>query len=149
MKATILFVVGLLISLSSFSQNLKKNAQDPKGMILVPGSTYVAEIGPGITRDVKVDDFWMSNEITNKEFRNFYEDIINNPNDTITWVDLSKMKRTSDGKMTKPVVVKEAYKDIAPKIIDLSVCNSIPNKENYFTDPTSVQRKLLQTLVVN
>lgn len=135
MKATILFVVGLLISLSSFSQDSKKNAQDPKGMILVPGSTYIAEIGPGISRDVQVDDFWMSNEITNKEFRQFYTDIINNPNDTITWVDLSKMKRTSDGKMTKPVVVKEAYKDIAPKIIDLSVCNSIPNKENYFTDP--------------
>lgn len=135
MKATILLVVGVLISLTSFSQNLKKNAQDPKGMILVPGSTYIAEIGPGIMRDIQVDDFWMSNEITNKEFRQFYTDIINNPNDTITWVDLSKMKRTSDNKMANPVVVKEAYKDIAPKIIDLSVCNSIPNKENYFTDP--------------
>jgi formylglycine-generating enzyme required for sulfatase activity len=134
MKATILFVVGVLISLSSFSHNSKKNAQDPKGMILVPGSTYIAEIGPGITRDVKVDDFWMSNEISNKEFRQFYTDIINNPNDTITWVDLSKMKRTSDNKMTKPVVVKEAYKDISQKIIDLSVSNSIPNKENYFTN---------------
>lgn len=134
MKATILFVVGLLISLSSFSQNLKKNAQDPKGMILVRGSTHIVEIEQGMFRDVKVDDFWMSNEITNKEFRNFYEDIINNPNDTLAWVDLSKMKPTSDGKMTKPVVVKEAYKDIAPKIIDLSVSNSIPSKENYFTN---------------
>lgn len=134
MKATILFVVGVLISLTSFSQNLKKNAQDPKGMILVPGSTHIVEIEQGMFRDVKVDDFWMSNEITNKEFRNFYEDLINNPNYTLAWVDLSKMKPTSDGKMTKPVVVKEAYKDIAPKIIDLSVSNSIPSKENYFTN---------------
>ena len=134
MKATILLVVGVLISLTSFSQNLKKNAQDPKGMILVPGSTHIVEIEQGMFRDVKVDDFWMSNEITNKEFRNFYEDIINNPNDTLAWVDLSKMKPTSDGKMTKPVVVKEAYKDISQKIIDLTVCNSIPDKENYFTD---------------
>lgn len=135
MKETFLAVVGVLISFASFSQNSKKNAQDPKGMILVPGSTYAIEIEQGLFRDVKVDDFWMSNEISNKEFRQFYTDIINNPNDTITWVDLSKMKRTSDNKMTKPVVVKETYKDISQKIIDLSVSNSIPNKENYFTDP--------------
>jgi formylglycine-generating enzyme required for sulfatase activity len=137
MKTNILIIVGLLISLSSFSQNLINNAQDSIGMKLIPGSTYMMEVGPGLMRDVRVDDFWMSNEISNKEFRKFYKDISNNPNDTITWVDFSKMKsnnRTSDNKMIKPVVVKEAYKDIFNKIIDLSVSNSIPNKENYFTD---------------
>jgi formylglycine-generating enzyme required for sulfatase activity len=137
MKTNILVIVGLLISLSSFSQNLTNNAQEPKGMILISGGTYTLEVEPGLIRDVRVDDFWISNEISNKEFRKFYTDIINNPNDTITWVDFSKMKsqkRTSDNKMIKPVVVKEAYKDISQKIIDLSVINSIPNKENYFTD---------------
>jgi formylglycine-generating enzyme required for sulfatase activity len=137
MKTTLLMTLGLLISLSSYSQNLIDNAQDPIGMKLISGGTYVIEVGPGLIKDVRVDDFWMSNEISNKEFRKFYEDISNNPNDTITWVDFSKMKtnkRTSDDKMIKPVVVKEAYKDIFNKIIDLSVSNSIPNKENYFTD---------------
>jgi formylglycine-generating enzyme required for sulfatase activity len=137
MKLTILVIIGLLITLSSFSQNLINNAQDFSGMKLISGSTYMMEVGPEMTRDVKVDDFWMSDEISNKEFRKFYKDITNNPNDTITWIDFSKMKtnkRTSDTKMIKPVVVKEAYKDLLDKIIDLSVCNNIPNIENYFTD---------------
>lgn len=137
MKIKSLMIVGLLISLSSFSQNLKSKAQDPTGMILVSGGIYIMEVEPGYTKDVKVDDFWISNEISNKEFRKFYEDIINNPNDTITWVDLSKMetnRSTSDKEIIKPVVVKKSYKDISPKIIDLTVCNSIPDKENYFTD---------------
>lgn len=137
MKTNIIVTIGLLISLSSFSQNLTNNAQEPKGMILISGGTYTLEIEPGRIRDVKVDDFWISNEISNKEFRKFYEYISNNPNDTITWFDFSKMesdKRTSDDQTIKPVVVKEAYKDISKKIIDLSVSNSIPNKENYFTD---------------
>lgn len=137
MKKNILVTIGLLIYLSSFSQNLKNNAQEPKGMILISGGTYTLEIEPGRIRDVKVDDFWISNEISNKEFRKFYEDISNNPYDTITWVDFSKMetdKRTSDNKTNKPIVVKEAYRDISQKIIDISVSKSIPNKENYFTD---------------
>ena len=137
MKKNILVIVGLLISLSSFSQNLTTNAPDSIGMILISNGVYIMEVEPGYTRDVKVDDFWISNEISNKEFRKFYEDIIKNPNDTITWVDLPKMetnKSTSDSKIIKPVLVKEAYKDISQKIIDLTVCNSIPDKENYFTD---------------
>ncbi len=137
MKKTFLLISGILITLLSFSQNFKNNPQDPKGMILITGGIYAVEIEPGRTRDVKVDDFWISNEISNKEFRKFYEYISNNPTDSITWVDFSKMesdKRTSDDQTIKPVVVKEAYKDISKKIIDLSVSNSIPNKENYFTD---------------
>jgi formylglycine-generating enzyme required for sulfatase activity len=137
MKTKILVIVGLLMSLSTFSQNLINNAQDSIGLKLVSGGRYTMVVKPGLTKDVAVDDFWMSDEISNKEFRKFYWDISNNPNDTISWFDVSKMKsnkKTSDDKMIKPDVVKESYKDILNKIIDLSVCNSIPNKENYFTD---------------
>lgn len=137
MKTNLLIIAGLLMSLSSFSQNLVKNAKAPVGMKLIAGGTYTLEVEPGLIVDIAVEDFYMSNEISNKEFRKFYEDISNHPNDTITWIDVSKMKtnkRSSDDKMVTPVLVKEAYKDILHKIIDLSVSNSIPNKENYFTD---------------
>lgn len=137
MKTNALLILTLILSLSSFSQDLTNSKHDSFEMKLIPGRTYIMEVEPGITRDVAVDDFYMSNEISNKEFRKFYEEISNNPNDTITWVDFSNVqynKRTSDNKMINPVLVKEAYKDINNKIIDLSVSNSIPHKENYFTD---------------
>lgn len=137
MKINILVITGMLMSLLSFSQNSENNPHDPIDMILISGDTFIIEIEPGHTREVKVDDFWMSNEISNQEFRKFYTDIINNPNDTITWIDFTPMKSqkgTFDKETIKPVVVKEALKDISSKIIDLSVSNSIPNKANYFTD---------------
>jgi formylglycine-generating enzyme required for sulfatase activity len=137
MKTSILVIVGLLMFLSSFSQNLINNTPDSIGLKLVSGGSYTIVVKPGLMKDVSVDDFWMSNEISNKEFRKFYNEIINNPNDTITWVDFSKIKSQKgsyDKKITKSVVVKKAHKDILQKIIDLSVCNSIPDKKNYFTD---------------
>ncbi len=124
MKTTILLTLGLIISLSCFSQ--KSN-----DFILVPkGSFSIQEAVTPIT--ISIGNFWMSNEITNKEFRLFLNQIKNSPKDTIEWIDFSGIK---NGGTSKPKVIKVAYSDLFEKLMDESAWKSIFREGDYFTNP--------------
>ena len=121
MKTTFLLTLGLMISVASIAQN-------HKDMTLVPSGSFNTQAQQKIT----VEDFWMSNEITNKEFREFYNQIKNSPNDTIEWVDLQSIKNQGT---VKPKVVKVANLNIFNKLINESAWKSVFEKGDYFTNP--------------
>jgi len=124
MKTTILLILGLVISISSFSQKHNDLTFVPRGSFSVQGAETPTTIS--------VDNFWMSNEITNKEFRQFFNQIKITPNDSIEWLDFSSIK---NGKMSKPKIIKVAYSDIFEKLMNESAWKSIFEKEDYFTNP--------------
>jgi formylglycine-generating enzyme required for sulfatase activity len=57
-------------------------------MKLVPMGTYIKN-----SKEVKIDAFWISNEVTNKEYRTFLESLRMNPNDSIGIIDLEKIAK--------------------------------------------------------
>ncbi|MDD3740760.1 MAG: hypothetical protein PHH30_05910, partial [Bacteroidales bacterium] len=76
----------LILSIHGFSQKETTTttttkpytAKSPKGMKFIPPGQCSYNNGEGLETK-SIMGFWMSNEITNKEFREFYEDIKANP----------------------------------------------------------------------
>jgi formylglycine-generating enzyme required for sulfatase activity len=124
MKPTFLLILGLMISISSFSQKHKDFTFFPKGSIDIQGTNT--------PQTISVDNFWMSNEITNKEFRQFFNQIKNRPNDSFEWLDISSIK---NGEKGKAKVIKVAYSDIFNKLMNESAWKSVFEKGDYFTNP--------------
>ena len=77
--------------MSGFTQSLKGFESTPKNMVFVPSGSFIMMIEEQnevheVT--VSVDAFWMSDEITNAEYREFVNYVRNNPEKEICWVDL-------------------------------------------------------------
>jgi formylglycine-generating enzyme required for sulfatase activity len=124
MKTNILLTIGLMISISCFSQ--KHN-----NLTLVPsGSFSVQDAGTPMT--ISIDNFWMSNEISNKEFREFYNQTRNSPNDSIAWIDFSGIDNIG---VNNPKIIKVAYSDIIDKLMNESAWKSVFEEGDYFTNP--------------
>lgn len=124
MKTTLLLILGLLISFTAFSKKGKE-------LKFVPSGNF--EIQANNTRQtISVDNFWMSNEISNKEFRQFFNQIKNTPNDSMLWFDVVSLK---NGAMNKPKIIKVAYSDVFDKLMDESAWKSIFEGGDYFTNP--------------
>ena len=121
MKTTFLLTLGLMISVASIAQN-------HKDMTLVPSGSFNTQAQQKIT----VEDFWMSNEITNKEFREFYNQIKSSPNDSFEWIDITSIKNEGTGKAK---VIKVAYSEIIDKLMDESAWKSVFGEGDYFTNP--------------
>ena len=100
-------------------------------MIFVPSGSFNIKDGSD-QKTISIDAFWMSNEISNKEFRDFFEQLKRTPNDTICRIDFSKMK--SD-KNQKPTIIKNSHSEIINRLMSESAWKIIPGKKNYFTDP--------------
>ena len=85
MKHVIIILVLFVCTIDLYSQTNMSN-QEPKGMKFVPmGSfrTILRNVSQQKETVVTVDPFWMSNEITNKEFREFVTWARNNPDKTL------------------------------------------------------------------
>jgi formylglycine-generating enzyme required for sulfatase activity len=123
MKTTILLALVLMISISGFSQKLNDMTFVPRGSFSVQNAETIATIS--------VENFRMSNEITNKEFREFYNQIKSAPNDSISWIDISSIK---NGTMGKPKIISKAYSDIIDRLIDVPAWKSVFSKDDYFTN---------------
>jgi len=124
MKTTLLLILGLLISFTAFSKKGKEFKFVPSGSFDIQANNT--------HQTIFVDNFWMSNEITNKEFRQFFNQIKNTPNDSMVWFDLLSLK---NGIMNKPKIIKVAYSDIFDKLMDESALKTIFGKGDYFTNP--------------
>lgn len=124
MKTTILLTLGLMISISSFSQKNKDLTFVPRGSFSVQDAET--------PKTISVDNFWMSNEITNKEFREFYNQIKDSPNESFECIDITSIKNEGT---SKAKIIKVAYSEIINKLVEESAWKSIFGQGDYFTNP--------------
>lgn len=124
MKTILLLTLGLMISISCFS---KKN----NDLTLVPRGSFSVQHAEN-KKTISVDNFRMSNEITNKEFREFYNQIKSSPNDSISWIDPSNI---INGKMSNPTIISKAYSEIIESLMDEATWKSVFENGDYFTNP--------------
>ncbi len=124
MKTSTLTVL-LLISFYSFSQKSKPNNMNfvSNGILVVKEETT--------TREINIDAFWMSDEITNKEYRDFINSLKENPKDSLAILDLKKFTET---KNKKDALNMYSYHEILQNVIDTSVWNSDTKFKSYLTD---------------
>ncbi len=91
MKKSITTIVGFFFIISLYSQT-QPSVSKPKGMVFVPQGSFDMEITRNsetkLTK-VSVGAFWMSNEITNAEFREFVDWAKKNPNEKLYQVKYS------------------------------------------------------------
>jgi formylglycine-generating enzyme required for sulfatase activity len=139
MKTLLLFSIGLLLSQMIYSQEIA-----PAGMIFCPQGSFKTSRfvnGDSTTVTITVDPFWMSNEVTNKEYREFYNSIKSTPNDTIFWIDFKQLAIDKSKGLTKKIsdYLKSAvHSEILKFLIDTTVWNTSIKKENYknyFSNP--------------
>jgi formylglycine-generating enzyme required for sulfatase activity len=137
MKSLLLIIAGIVLSLVSYSKDPEDNNSGSDVFALVPKGTYTIQNGLSI-KIVSIDEFRMSNEITNKEFREFYLSIMNTPNDTISWINYSKinsLNRSGRNDDSRSIVEKSAYSDILPNLISFDVWDTLPLCKFYFYNP--------------
>jgi formylglycine-generating enzyme required for sulfatase activity len=113
MKKSITTIVSVFFIISLYAQN-QPSVSRPKGMVFVPQGSFNMEITKNsetkLTK-VTVDAFWMSNEITNAEFREFVDWAKKNPNEKLYQVLYSKIT-VSDFK--KGIMKDTVIKNINP-----------------------------------
>jgi formylglycine-generating enzyme required for sulfatase activity len=142
MKKLFASIMSLICIIGSYSQT-KTFDSNPKGMEFVPqGSFEMKTILNSETKvtKVSVDAFWMSNEITNAEYREFVEWVNNNPDNklyqnkySVEVVTDPKKGSTRDTVIAKliPIEVSTFKSDI----IDPSSLEKVKKDyKNYFTD---------------
>ena len=138
MKFNIVTIIGLAVALNGFSQSTTTtNSHFPK-LISIPEGNLVLR-----STDRPVEALEVSNEITNKEYREFIHYIKANPTDSLCYFDFETEKKDSLG-FVLPNVLR-AYKyiknsDIAKNIIDTTVFKeeiaAVKAKYyNYFKNP--------------
>lgn len=137
MKAVILTFIGLSLFFNLFSQSTKSFESQPKGMFFVPKGSFIMKVlvnNDTLNATTTVESFWMSNEITNSEYREFVNDLKQHPEEVIGQFDYASMIRNNENLETKGVgqkylkIVK--FSEISVDIIDES---KLPYND-YFTN---------------
>jgi formylglycine-generating enzyme required for sulfatase activity len=83
-------------------------------------------IEDSLGRTVAFKSFWLSNQITNKEFKEFLSYAKNNPDEKLEWVDISKINdRTSK---PQPIIKQIKYSEV----VKISFNQENRPSENYF-----------------
>lgn len=118
----------------------KEKANQPPSMISLPQFEYVSEIREnGSTKNVNIsiDAFYISNEISNKEYREFTDWVKDNPDELLAKPkEIIGEKNPESGKTkvyTIPNIVRMS--DLLPFLIDSNAMFKIDRKyKNYFID---------------
>jgi formylglycine-generating enzyme required for sulfatase activity len=92
---------------------------------LIPRSSFTAASN-GQNTQVAIDAFYMSNEVTNKEYRAFVNDLKQHPNDTLFVIEWRLLQSGSN----KPAISKYMYSELREGAIDTTVCEKV----NYFSN---------------
>jgi len=140
---TRLFILFSFLFSHAFSQQGNIPADKPANMYYVPAGAYDVSIVQNNTsarRNIKIGAIWMSNEITNKEYREFVDYAIANPNKFLSTVEQKRIivgdslrEALRDSIVKQNVFVK--YSAVTQELIDSSIVER-ENKsyKNYFTD---------------
>jgi formylglycine-generating enzyme required for sulfatase activity len=129
--------IFLLICL--FSACKEKNNQQP-AMISLPQFEYVAQITKNYSTqnvNISLDAFYISNEITNKEYREFTDWVKENPDEILTKPKEIIIKKNPEPGKTKVWTVPYWINmfDLLPSLIDSNAMYKVDKKyKNYFTD---------------
>lgn len=126
-----LFFILLIVTITLPAQSQKElrkgsYSKDPKGMKFIPPGSFKYDDGTG-EKTISIMGFWMSNEITNKEFREFYEDIKANPDSSFSWYDFTKISEDKDYQ-----IVSIKFSEVLNELINESLWAKIPGYEDYF-----------------
>ena len=129
-----------LICLMILINACNEKKPQPPGMISVPQFEFVSKSTiKDSTKNVNMslDAFYISNEITNKEYREFTDWVKNNPEEILVKPkEIIVKKNPEPGKTrvwTIPYLVKMS--DLLPTLIDSNAMYRIDNRfKNYFTD---------------
>ena len=142
MKKLITSIVSLLFMINMIAQD-KTFDPKPKGMEFVPAGSFKMKRTwapePKMV-NVSVEAFWMSNEITNGEYREFVDWAKSNPDKKLYQTKFSQetVIDSKDGNMKDTVIVKIIPIDVStliPDMIDPSAMEKVnKNYKNYFTD---------------
>jgi len=136
MKKKTLLWIGILLSQLIYSQE-----SNPIGMRFIPSGSYESLRlfdGDSTMVSISVNAFWMSNEITNSEFREFYKAVKSSPEDTIFWFDFKNYAydRSKDIREYRQKYLKFAiHSEILRSLIDTEIVKSderLEKYENYF-----------------
>jgi formylglycine-generating enzyme required for sulfatase activity len=149
MKSFVVLISVLLICNSIFSQKketveTKRESwfeSQPIGFVFVPQGSYTDTSyinSDTIIQTISIAPFWMSNEITNKEYREFVNYLNLNPQDSLCYYDWKKAKlENSDNSK----IDKEKYrickpnKEIVRNIIDTTqIVKDKADYVNYFSN---------------
>jgi len=142
MKKIITSIVSLLFMINMIAQN-KTFDPKPKGMEFVPAGSFKMKMTwapePKMV-NVSVDAFWMSNEITNGEYREFVDWAKSNPDKKLYQTKYSQetVSDPKNGTMKDTVIVKIIPIDVSALITDMIDPSAMEkvnkNYKNYFTD---------------
>jgi len=146
MKTFIVFFFGLFINVILLAQNNNPhlNRKDwyepqPVGFAFIPQGSF--QDTSFINKDTIIQTitsapFWMSNEITNKEFRDFITYLKMNPEDSLCIVDWNKAKQEN---IDETKIDKAKYrKCLKNKLIEKNIIDTMvmkydkPELKNYF-----------------
>lgn len=121
MKKAILSIVSLLVMIGLNAQN-NTIEPNPEGMEFVPAGSFQMKMTSSSEPKmvtVSVEAFWMSNEITNSEYREYVDYVIQHPNDKICWVDYANAAKDKGIPKTKEeYIICVKYSEIVGDIID-------------------------------
>ena len=148
MKKIFLTIAACFIAIAIYSQVNGYYSPDPVGMVYVPmGSFEMKYINKGDTvkKTVSVQAFYMSQEVTNREYRAYVNDVLKHPADSLYWIDWSKAPKDKpiDYTTGSRYKVGVSYADIAKDIIDTNIWqnefdhNTVYKDifKHYFSDP--------------
>jgi formylglycine-generating enzyme required for sulfatase activity len=142
MKKELLSIVSLLIVICLSAQNVSSDYK-PDGMEFVPAGSFQTKMTlasePRIVK-VSVEAFWMSNEITNREYREFVDWAKKNPSEKIYQVKYSKEVSTDSYRnIKKDTVIRKInvidVSGFSSEMLDNPSLEKVNKKfNNYFTD---------------
>jgi formylglycine-generating enzyme required for sulfatase activity len=149
MKKISFTIAACFIAVVIYSQNNAYYTPDPPGMVYVPmGSFEMKYVNKNDTvkKMVSVQAFYMSQEVTNREYRAYVNDVLKHPADTLYRIDWTKVPKTNpplDTKNISKYCTGVCYADIAKDIIDTSIWQNEFNNnkeakalyQHYFSDP--------------
>ena len=142
-KIRILLIINILCIVFIISACDNKKTQ-PIGMVAVPQLEFISDksIGSETSKKIhlSIESFYCSNEITNKEFREFTDWVKNNP-DKMLGIRRERSIKVKDPETgiireytyTFPKIIWMS--DLLPKLIDSSALFRLDKRfKNYFTD---------------
>jgi formylglycine-generating enzyme required for sulfatase activity len=129
MKITFFASFGLLVSSIGFTNTSKIINPKPQNMVKCEGGTFVKE-----NSIITLSSFWISNEVTNKEFRIFYTYVKNNPDHLFSWVDwvqANKDIKAGQKKERSNYIQSVKCSDIFDNLIDTNVWDTETDQKKY------------------
>jgi formylglycine-generating enzyme required for sulfatase activity len=121
-------------------QACKEKIPQPPNMISVPQFEFISKSSINDSArniNISLDAFYISNEITNKEYREFTDWAKNHPEEILVKPKEIIIKKNPEPGKTRVWTIPDliTMKDLLPKLIDSNAMNKLDRKfKNYFTD---------------